>query len=40
MTDLKQFISQSDMDALKAYVQGPSSQSRADSTILMHVSGR
>ena len=37
MADLKQFLSQSDVAALKAYVQGPSSQARADSTVLMHV---
>jgi len=37
MADLKQFLSQADVQALKAYVQGPSSQARADSTVLMHV---
>lgn len=37
MADLKQFLSHSDVQALKAYVQGPSSQARADSTVLMHV---
>lgn len=36
MADLKQFLSQTDVQALKAYVQGPSSQSRADSTVLLH----
>ena len=37
MADLKQFLSRTDVDALRAYVQGPSSQARADSTVLMHV---
>jgi len=36
MADLKNFLSQSDVAALKAYVQGPSSQARADSTVLLH----
>ena len=36
MADLKQFLSQTDVQALKAYVQGPSSQARADSTVLLH----
>lgn len=34
--NLKNFLSQSDVAALKAYVQGPSSQARADSTVLLH----
>ena len=37
MTNLDQFLSRNDIDALKAYVQAPSSQNRGDSTVLMHV---
>ena len=35
---LQQMLSKSDVDALKAYVQGPSSQNQSASTVLLSCS--